>query len=292
MQTATHAAATQLLPTVRWDSHDITRLVIGHNPMKGRLHYSPQLSEEMKRYHLDVDVKVANLRRCVESGINTAQGGGEVMHAALRAFADEGGRVQWIATVYMNGDGRSILGVRVTLEQELDAVLSVTPRAIGLQHFGEKTDQMYVEGRTAQIRENLRRFRDTGLLVGLCTHLPEVIDLAETERWDVDFYQASFYNVYSAARLGRISRDQEQFSDDDRDRMVSTIGQASKPCLAFKVLGANRKCGTPEEVREALQLAYARIKPTDVKCVGMWQKHRHQVVENCATVRRILGPRM
>ena len=71
--------------------------------------------------------------------------------------------------------------------------------------------------------------------------------------------------------------------------MIRTLAAVSKPCIAFKVLGANRHCQTPADVEAALRLAYASIKPTDVVLVGMWQKHKDQPGENAALVRSILG---
>jgi hypothetical protein len=61
-----------------------------------------------------------------------------------------------------------------------------------------------------------------------------------------------------------------------------------KPCLVFKVLGANRKCRTRQDVEAALRYAYEHIKPNDVVCVGMWQKHVDQVQANTAYVRELL----
>jgi len=278
------------LPTVDWHGHRITRLLLGHNPMKGGSHYSRELSAEMKGWHDEDDRRrVDCLRRAAEVGIDTVQFGGAPMHSALRDFHEEGGRMQWIATMYGNDSGKLGRGEVKPVQREIDELCMMTPKPIGIQHFGERTDQMYVDGKMDEVRDNLRRIRDTGLLTGLCTHVPEVIEVAEEQDWDVDFYQTCFYTVYSAVRLGRIDRDEEQFLDQDRDRMVDLIARVEKPCIAFKVLGANRKCGSAEEVREALRYAYRRIKPTDVVLVGMWQKHRDQVGENAAMVREILA---
>ena len=37
-----------LLPTVRWGKYDITRVLVGHNPIKGTSHFTPELSQEMQ----------------------------------------------------------------------------------------------------------------------------------------------------------------------------------------------------------------------------------------------------
>jgi hypothetical protein len=108
--------------------------------------------------------------------------------------------------------------------------------------------------------------------------------------WDVDFYQCCFHTTYTYLAERRIDRDHERYDDADRGRMVEFIRQAPHPCMAFKVLAANRKCATPDETAAALRFAYKSIKPTDVVCVGMWNKHTDQVGANARTVREILTP--
>ena len=140
-----------------------------------------------------------------------------------------------------------------------------------------------------ELREKLKRLRGTGVLVGVGTHLPEVIDHIASEGWDVDFYQCCFYTVYSLVSSREIDRAHEVYDDGARQRMAVFVAQASKPCIVFKVLAANRKPAGEEGVEAALRFAYEHIKPTDVVIVGMWQRYRDQVGENTEIVRRILG---
>ncbi len=67
------------------------------------------------------------------------------------------------------------------------------------------------------------------------------------------------------------------------------VRQVSKPVIAFKVLGANRHCGTPADVEGAIRFALTSIKPTDVVLLGMWQKHKDQVAENVGYARKALA---
>ncbi len=277
------------LPCVRWGKHDITRLLVGHNPLKGWSHFSEELTAEMKAWHGERSRVLATLRRCEECGINTAQFGGADMHALLRDHFASGGRLQWIATFYGNDEGKQALGQTLNREAELREILAVTPPPIGIQHFGERTDRLYFEGRLPEVRDAMKRLRDTGRLIGLCTHLPEVAEEVASQGWDLDFYQLSFYTAYAGTRRKGIDRTTEIFDDPDRDRMAGVVRSLDKPCLVFKVLGANRKCRTRQEVEAALRYAYENIKPCDVVCVGMWQKHLDQVQANAAYVRELLG---
>jgi hypothetical protein len=277
-QPEAHAAPQPKLPTVRWKEHEITRVLVGHNPIKGVSHYSSELSREMGEWFADGTQGLQLVRRSEQLGINACQMGGEVIEELLRAHYAEGGRLQWIATFYSQpGEGK----------EELARILKMRPKPIGAQQIGNVTDHFMREGKVERVQENLKMFRDAGLLVGLCSHNHETIDYVENKGWDVDFYQCCFYR--SAFSLDRTKLGKETFEEPDRQAMVRTIRQVSKPCIAYKVLGANRHCGTPAQVERALRFALTSIKPTDVVLLGMWQKYQDQVAENLGHARKILG---
>jgi hypothetical protein len=269
------------LPCVTWNGRRISRLLIGHNPFKGQSHYYSALDAEMKEWYrpeLGHDLEI--LDRCEECGINTAQFGAPVMHSILRRHKERGGRIQWIATFYGREGGDP--------ELELEEILNVDPRPIGVYYYGGRLDELFLQGRIQEATENVKRLRDTGLLVGVGSHLPELMDSIESMGWDVDFYETCVYTVYADKKTARIERDNEVFEDADRERMFEFIKRASKPCIAFKVLAAGRKCRTEEDTRAALEYAFSHIKETDVVLVGMWQKYRDQVAQNAEWTREIL----
>jgi hypothetical protein len=72
--------------------------------------------------------------------------------------------------------------------------------------------------------------------------------------------------------------------------MFKVIRAARKPCLAYKVLAAGRRVGSPAEVRQCFETALANVKPTDALIVGMYQEFGDQVGENAGIVRSILKP--
>jgi hypothetical protein len=288
MDTNRGAPPRSLLPSVVWQEHCISRLVLGHNPMKGWSHASEALDLEMRSHHADDAAALGLIARAEACGINTAQFGGDRPTWALEEHAHRGGHMQWIATLYGKLAGPIGPGSNLSFEDELRRILAVTPRPIAIQHFGETTDQFFFEGRLDLLRERMRRLRDTGLMIGVCTHLPEVVEEIESQGWDIDFYQTSFYTVYSSTGERAIDRQHEKFEPAARDRMAACIRNTPKPCIAFKVLGASRHCGSPEDVRAAFRYAFDHIKPTDVVCVGMWQKHADQIAANAAIVRSLL----
>jgi hypothetical protein len=266
------------LPTVRWGKYEISRLLVGHNPIKGTSHFSKELDREMREYFADENVHGRQLlRRCQQLGINTCQMGSPMIESLLQARYAEGGKMQWIATFYSKpGEGK----------EELARILKMDPRPIGAQHFGNTTDRLMREGKIDQARDTLKMFRDAGLLVGLCSHNHEVIDYVESKGWDVDFYQGSFYR--SSGGLDR-SKKGEVFEEEARQSMVKTLRQVSKPCIGYKILGANRHCQTPADVQAAIRFALQNLKPSDVILVGMWQKYKDQVAENAGFARKVLS---
>jgi len=224
---------------------------------------------------------LAVLRRCEALGINTAQFGGPAMHDVLRRHKAAGGGMQWIATLY-HREGTDP-------EEELEAILAVDPKPIGIYYYGGCLDRLFLQGRLAEASDMLKRLRDTGLLVGVGSHLPETMEQIESEGWDVDFYETCVYTVYADRKTGKTDRNNERFDDADRDRMLGFVGCASKPCIVFKVLGAKRKCGSEAEVEAAFRYAIERIKDNDVLLVGMWQKYKDQVGQNVGIVSRLLA---
>ena len=261
------------VPSVSLGRHKVSRLIVGGNPVSGNSHVSGELDREMRDYFTAAKVKDL-LRRCEEAGINTWQSRGDrhVMRL-LNEYRLEGGRLQWIAQ---------------TASEMADIPRNIREiagyRAIGIYHHGTATDRFWAAGKIELAREILMVIRQTGVLVGLGTHIPEVVDYAESKGWDLDFYMTCVYNLSrtreEAERLAKGPVKGQLFWDSDRERMLDKVRQASKPCLIFKVYGAGRKCGSREEMLEALRLVFRYARPTDCLVIGMFPKYKEQVQEN------------
>jgi hypothetical protein len=78
----------------------------------------------------------------------------------------------------------------------------------------------------------------------------------------------------------------EVFLSGDPPKMYKTIRQTKKPCVAYKILAAGRKCRTPALVEQAFQEAFENIKPSDAIIVGMYDRYVDQIAQNCEYVRR------
>jgi hypothetical protein len=265
------------LPTVNFGGHTISRLIVGGNPVSGTSHLSPQLSREMVDYFTAANVKKL-LRECEDAGINVWQSRGDrhIMRL-LNEYRLEGGGIQWI------GQTASELA---DVRRNVSEMASMKP--IAIYHHGSQTDRLWAAGNIELARETLKSIRQTGVLAGLGTHIPEVIDYVEDKGWDVDFYMTCLYNLSrndeEARRVAGGRVEGELFWDPDRERMLQRVRQTRKPCLVFKVYGATRKCGSQEQMREALRQVFRYAKPSDAVVIGMFPKYKEQVRENCRLV--------
>lgn len=275
LQTAT------ALPTVPFGPHRLTRLVIGGNPFRGYSHFSPGLNDEMRQYH-SVDNVVDTLLHAQRCGINAMQSrGDETIFEMVRAFREAGGDMHWIVQTASE---------QPDLFENIRQIAALDP--IGIYWHGSMTDRMWKAGRIDEARDYLKAIRDAGKLVGIACHMPEVLRYIADEGWDVDFYMVCFYNIAKVDRDSMLvsgKQAKEPFDDEDRDIACDFINYTDKPCIAYKILAASRKCGSEAEIRAAFRYAFDRIKPGDVVNVGMFQKHGDQVGDNTRLVAKLLA---
>jgi hypothetical protein len=262
-----------MLPLVSLGNTHISRLVIGGNPFSGNSHVSREMDNEMTDFFTCARIK-ETLFRCMECGINTAQlRGDRHIIRILREFRAEGGNLHWIAQT--TPESGSFEG---NVRQMAEA------GAVAIYHHGTVTDSLFKAGNHEEIKRRLALIRGTGLPVGLGTHMPEIIEYAEEHRWDIDFYMACVYNI---SRIDRVSSSitgkanaEEPFFESDIPLMYRAIRSTVKPCLAFKILGATRRCQSQETVKAAFFEAFGNIKDTDAVNVGMYPRGIDQVALN------------
>jgi hypothetical protein len=272
------------LPTVKLGNSDIeiTRLISGGNPLCGNSHFSEEMSAAMTDYFTTERV-VEYLHHVQAAGINTLQARGDyhrIMHWR-ELFLREGGRLHWIAqTASEMAD--VFTNIRVIATAGADAIY----------YHGSKTDNLWLNGRINEVKDYLACMRDTGVQVGLGTHIPEVIEYAEEHGWDVDFYMACFYNLNRKPRESALVSGQmgeELFDPEDPAHMCRVIRQTEKTCLAFKILAASRACATQQDVKAAFAFAFANIKPKDAVVVGMYPRDIDQITFNVKYVLEACG---
>ena len=271
-----------MLPTVSLGNTQITRLVIGGNPFSGNSHVSRAMDEDMMNFFTTAEIK-KTLYRCMECGINVVQlRGDKHIMRILREFRAEGGKLHWIAQSTPES---------ASFDGSIKQMAAGGP--IAIYHHGSVTDKLFKEGEYDELKRRLKVIRETGYPVGLATHMPKVIEYAEENKWDIDFYMSCVYNLsridrVSSAITGKANED-EPFFEEDIPVMYKTIRSISKPCIAFKILGSTRRCQTQETVKACFTEAFQNIKPSDVVLVGVYPKGIDQVGLNAEYVRQALG---
>lgn len=270
-----------LLPTVPFFGSNITRLIVGGNPISGNSHIDNAASEEMCDYFTAENVKKLFFR-CEECGINTMQlRGDKHIMRLIREYRAEGGSMKWIAQTA--SELRSFEG-------NINQIRNAGADAIYLH--GTIVDSYYKENNLTEITERLKIMRDSGKPVGLASHMPEVIEQAQEKNWDIDFFMTCVYNISKVRResseITGKANSGEPFDYEDRALMYETIRKTPKPCLAFKIFGAGRTCTTREQAKASVKEAFDNIKPTDAVIIGMFPKYSDQAEENSRYVREVL----
>ena len=253
-----------MVPTVDFCGREISRLIVGGNMLSGTSHISREMDAAMEDYFTSRRIKEM-LWRCQSVGINTMQFRGDKhIMRLIREFRLEGGNMNWIAQSApemgsFDGNAAQMAAYKPAL----------------MYHHGVVSDDLYKAGDIDELVRRLGVIRRTGVPVGLCTHMPEVMEYSETHRWDVDFYMCCVYNISVPARQEQSKLDGSEealFVESDIPVMYGAIRGVDKPCLAFKILGAARRAQTQESVAAAFRECFASIKPGDAAVVGMFPR--------------------
>ena len=271
-----------LLPTVQFGPAKITRVVIGSNPLFGYSHFNGVFDRVMQEW-MTPDRRAETLRRAEAAGINTWQ-----LHYSpdtisdLKRLRGEGSKLN----VFLLGEGE--------LQKNFDMIPDVAKHGfLGIAHHGGRTDVRFRAKEMHIVRDFTKRVRDTGAMVGVSTHNPDVIDFIDSAGWDIDYYMACFYHVSrtreeSLALLGGEVPLGESFLEKDPQRMTAMIRKTKRPVLGFKILGAGRLGWDRGQIEKAFRFAFANIKPGDAVIVGMWPKFKDEIAENTEVARKIL----
>jgi hypothetical protein len=266
------------VPKMKFGNVEISRLVLGVNQFYGYSHYNRILSTVMKEWYTQERVCEV-MHRCNQFGINAFN----YVHSD-RAPSD------WARFNAEGGKMHLIVQVTATLDA---ATLVKTLKPLALQRQGEITDKAWHSGDMKSVKEWCKQVRDMGVMVGVGTHIPEVIAKIEDEGWDVDFYSGCVYNRLRTQEEWRklLGGEMMEMANDiyvqsDPQRMYKVIRQTKKPCFAFKILAAGRI--KDDAVPQAFRTAFESIKPTDGVYVGMFPRVKDEVKENAELVHKIL----
>ena len=241
------------VPTMKFGGVEISRMVLGVNPLYGYAHYNLNYASSMAEWYTG-DKVVEVLKRANCYGINAFNYVTTKRSLDdLTRFQTEGGKMHLIAQVAARDDVAQL-------------IKAVKPLAVHRQ--GEVVDVAFRERNMGAVRDWCKQVRDLGVMVGVGTHKPEVIELCESQGWDVDFYAGCVYNRTRTAEEIRLSlggemieMPRELYLQSDPPRMFKVMRQTPKPCFAFKILAAGRVAD--EGVESAFRAAFQSLKPID-----------------------------
>ena len=273
--------AAQALPTIALGRATVSRLVLGSNPVLGFSHVSRLMSRLMTAYFTPANIQKL-LHRCLDVGINTWQTSAhERVDQALATLRDGGRDIQWIflASRPHLSDPKAL---RDTIRRN---------KPIAIVHHGGVSDSLWRQGQIDKAHDFAKRVQDLGVAAGLSAHNPAVIRHAEEKGWDLDLYMTCMYRVTRTAAearelLGRELPLGALYLPGDPARMCEVVRQVKRPCLAFKILAAGRRCERPQDVARAFELTFKHVKRTDGAIVGMFPRFTDQPAENAALTRR------
>ena len=267
------------VPKMKFFGVDISRLVLGANPICGFAHYNNNFGAAMKDWYTpDRVCKV--MHECNRFGINAFN----YVHLDpapkdWARFQTEGGKMHLIMQVIAGDD---------------TVALAKTLKPLAMQRQGEVVDVAFREGKMDTVKEWCKKVRDLGVLVGVGTHKPEVIAYVEEKGWDVDFYAGCVYNrtrtidEWKKVLNGEmLEMPHDIYLQSDPPRMYNVMRQTKKPCFAFKVLAAGRI--SDDGIEQAFRTAFESIKPIDGVYVGIFPRAKDEVRENAEIVHRILS---
>ena len=278
------------MPQVPLGPHTISRLICGGNPTNGGSHMSPFIDREMYQFFTPERI-LGLLNDCEREGINVWQTCPTQRFPnnleIYRRHREVGGKLHYISiATHMRNRGQP---------GESDSIDQIAAAgATGIAHWGSFTDRAWRSGDIDQVEDYLKKVRDAGLLAGLSTHKPEVIDYAESKGWDLDFYMTCAYQPERTVEeveglLGHVpapGNGREVYLVDDPPRMYKMVQQTSRTCLVFKILAAGRRCRNQEMVEEAFKDTFSQIKAKDAVIVGMYPKFEDQARLNAEYVKK------
>lgn len=269
------------LPQMQLGKYSISRLVCGANPFNAGSHLSVFVNHEMRQYYTPEQI-LKTLRRCEQVGINCWQSSGKNIELYQR-LRDEGSKLHYLSL------GENFYG-NAPSPAEL-----AKGGCIAIAHHGEASDQLFKRGQFEKVGDYLKQVHDAGLLAGISTHMPAVVDAAESKGLEVDYYMTCVYERHRSAEdlkklLGYVPIPVgEVYLREDPPRMFSAIQKTRRPCLAFKILAAGRLSERKEWVEQAFKQAYESIKPGDGVIIGLYDKHSDQAAEDAGLALKFGG---
>ena len=273
------------LPKGKLGKLEISRLVLGCNPMGGWAHSRDldYVSQLCKHWHTDQKMK-ETFAIAEKAGINTTNLVVD-MYRVFNEYKNEtGSKMQSICQGMLNFTG--------DVHGPLKKVIDYGATAVYIQ--GWVTDLMVEAGRFDDLRKAIELIRQAGLPAGIGSHSIQSVIKTRENGIRPDFYYKTFHHdKYWSAHPRENRREFEvvhdflpghnQFHDNIWDlfpeRTIETFRSIDVPLFGFKIMAAGA-------IKPADGVRYAFENGADFVCMGMFD---FQVVEDTNTVITVLG---
>ena len=251
------------MQTVKLGDHQVSRLICAGNPFGGYAHGGnlAYLGRLFREYFTDGKI-AETLQLCAANGINTAliETEDNILRSLDLYEKRMGHRIQWICQIPPD---RKKLGLMKHMKQQIQ--IAADNKAICAFIQGAATESMFAADQTEELRELIALMKEKGIIPGVCSHHPEIIEKADELELGAEFYMMTLNRV--------------DYACDDPEAAKDTMKKIDTPFISFKVLGAGRD--DPEAgFRNAFDAGATFI------AVGMFD---FQVKENAELVSKILG---
>ena len=173
-----------------------------------------------------------------------------------------------------------------TPEEVLDGTIKCAQAAaefkpIGIAFHGGATDILYRAGKIDLLKTYIDSVHDLGILAGISTHNPKILETLHEKGFANDFYMTGLHYLTRhpedwMREIGTLPLDDGLIASDP-PKMAEAIRKVDKPALVYKVLAAGRKCESEEQKRKAIEWAFKNIKPTDATIIGLYPRYSDQV---------------
>jgi hypothetical protein len=283
----------QPMPTVRFGKYEIGRLIFGVNGPGA--HFSVKEGMDARAWHTPERILQQN-KRMEELGINCMEAG--------QRFAmyneQHGGKMLWSA----RGSARTGTESEQRPWVHPKEIAKRGPISIHHQGAGDNgTDAWWRQGKLNVVREYCKMVRDTGVLVAVTSHRPEVFMEIESQGWDVDYYMTCLYKYgrthsewvkdfasnphmmpveigYPTEGNSELYGGEIAFVQGDPPEMLKVVKQCKKPCWVYKLLASTRLTQRQDIVEDRFKYILSNIKSTDAVVVGMWDKYQDEFAIN------------
>ena len=269
--------------TVDFFGTNISRLVVGGNPFSGFSYIHNKISGDSMMDYYTAEKVVSALKYAETLGYNAfIATTDDFTRRYYRQYRNEGGTLKWIAQTHVP------LDMRANVNNAIDG------GAIAIFHQGTSGDDLFERKQIETMRNNLEEIRRADVPVGIATHIPGHIDIAENE-FKVDFYMTCLHNMRRdnegrvSSSISGLKNEPHTFVYEDRAQMFQKIKVLDKPCIAYKILAGGNYAFNREDLKKCFVETYAGIKPNDLVTVGVFQRDGDQLKENALLLEEVLS---